>query len=84
MRSASAASTLRDEEQVEGGGPMRRGSSQLLPHSATRPRLENAVMNDACSEAKRMSHEQTMGTAMPATGPLTAAMIGLRIDIRYV
>src|SRR5262249_31240377 len=57
---------------------------QLLPHSATSPRRENEVVNEASSPAKRRSQQATIGTAMPATGPLTAAMIGLRIERRYV
>jgi hypothetical protein len=36
----------------------------------------------ARSDAKRRSQASAIGTAMPATGPLIAAMIGLRTDIR--
>jgi hypothetical protein len=36
----------------------------------------------ARSEAKRRSQASAMGTAIPATGPLIAAITGFRIDIR--
>jgi hypothetical protein len=38
------------------------------------------VVKLARSEAKRRSQASTMGTAMPATGPLMAAMTGFRIE----
>ena len=56
-RSASRASILREEKSRSSAwaGPTRRPSNQLTPHSAINPRLENARVNDAWSEAKRMS-----------------------------
>ena len=69
-----------------GRGPGRRAgsSSHDMPHSATRPRWANDVVSTAASLMNRRSHGRAIGTPMPATGPLIAAMIGLGTDIRYV
>ena len=47
-----------------------------------RPRFTKAVVNTARSEAKRTSQARAIGMAMPAAGPLMAAITGLRTDIR--
>jgi hypothetical protein len=39
-------------------------------------------VNTADSAAKRTSQQSAIGTAMPAQAPFTAAITGLRIDIR--
>ena len=57
-------------------GPASRVSSQLRPHSAIRPRWANAVRNTASSAMKRRSQLSAMGTAIPATAPLMAAITG--------
>ena len=83
-RSASAASNLRADSSrsIAWAGPTSRGRIQLTPHSAIRPRRENAVVKVARSDANRMSQNSEIGTAIPAQGPLIAAMIGLGIESR--
>src|SRR3984957_1383762 len=83
---ASVPETFREEKSRSSAAavPTRGGSSQLMPHSAIRPRCANAVMMIASSAMKRRSQANTIGTAMPAAGPLIAAITGLGTDIRYV
>ena len=47
------------------------------------PRWAKAVRNSASGVTTRRSQHSANGNAMPATAPLTAAMIGLSIVIRY-
>ena len=56
-RQRSGARNLRAEHSrsIAAGKPTRRGSSQLTPCSAIRPRWAKAVVNTADSEAKRRS-----------------------------
>ena len=58
---------------------MTRGSTHDTPYSATRPRRANAVVNLAPAAAKRRSQNIACTNPMPATGPLMAAMTGLRM-----
>ena len=53
-----------------------RGSSQLVPCSATRPRRENAVVKLALVAANRRSHIIASTNPPPAATPLTAAITG--------
>ena len=55
-----------------------------MPHSAIRPRWANDVVITASWFMNRRSQASAIGTAMPATAPLIAAITGLRIDIGYV
>ena len=51
-----------------------------MPHSPISPRWAKAVVMMASDAIKRMSHDSTSGTPMPATAPLIAAITGLSND----
>ena len=59
--------------------PTIRGSIQLRPCSAIRPRLENAVVKTALSAANRMSQYKACTKPMPAVAPLSMPITGLGI-----
>src|SRR3954452_7861719 len=86
IRAQSSPVTFRDDMSRSSAAPVpaSRGSSQLTPHSAMSPRCENAMVSTASFAMNRRSHASAIGTAMPAIGPLMAAMIGFGTDMRYV
>ena len=73
---ASAPDTLRAENSRSSAsdGPTSRPSSHEMPHSAIRPRWANDVVITASWFMNRRSQASTIGTAMPATAPLIAAI----------
>ncbi|MHC2466722.1 hypothetical protein ACVIHD_005734 [Bradyrhizobium embrapense] len=56
-----------------------RGSIQLMPCSAIRPRRAKAVVNTALSAAKRRSQYSAWTRPMPAVAPLSIAITGFLI-----
>ncbi len=83
MRAASSPRTRRAENSRSRAcaGPTSRASSHDRPHSATSPRWANDVVSTVSVFMKRRSHASTIGTPIPATGPLMAAITGLGTDI---
>jgi hypothetical protein len=63
--------------------PTSRGTIQLVPCSATRPRLLKIDVKLDALEAKRTSHIAASTTPPPAATPFTAAITGLGTSSRY-
>ena len=56
--------------------PTRRGTIQVVPCSATSPRLRKIVVKLAAVDAKRTSHIAASTNPPPAATPFTAAITG--------